>query len=238
MERFRGRSSDRRTQGSRDGRRLPGGVLELAEDRPARPDRRELIPEPTDKNVVKAVRKLAKEADSVVIATDFDREGELIGHEALQQAMESNPEIVAGRDRGAPGRQARPLLGAHQGRDRARLRRARRALLRPRLRRRRPPGHRPDLGRHADPRGLARHPPLRLQLPLRRPRPEPDPRRSSSSASSSAAPTCPSPSGRSSRSSSIPTARSRRTTRPTSSGRRPRRRPRSPARRAPASSRT
>ena len=55
-----------------------------------------LIPEPTDKNVVKAVRKLAKEADSVVIATDFDREGELIGHEALQQAMESNPEIVAG----------------------------------------------------------------------------------------------------------------------------------------------
>ena len=55
-----------------------------------------LIPEPTDKNVVKAVRKLAKEADSVVIATDFDREGELIGHEALQQAMESNPKIVDG----------------------------------------------------------------------------------------------------------------------------------------------
>jgi DNA topoisomerase I len=55
-----------------------------------------LIPEPTDKNVVKAVKKLAKEADSVVIATDFDREGELIGHEALQQALESNPEIVGG----------------------------------------------------------------------------------------------------------------------------------------------
>ena len=55
-----------------------------------------LIPEPTDKNVVKAVRKLAKEADSVVIATDFDREGELIGHEALQQALESNPKIVDG----------------------------------------------------------------------------------------------------------------------------------------------
>ena len=55
-----------------------------------------LIPEPTDKNVVKAVRKLAKEADAVVIATDFDREGELIGHEALQQALEANPEIVDG----------------------------------------------------------------------------------------------------------------------------------------------
>jgi DNA topoisomerase-1 len=55
-----------------------------------------LIPEPTDKNVVKAVRKLAKTADSVVIATDFDREGELIGHEALQQALEANPKIVDG----------------------------------------------------------------------------------------------------------------------------------------------
>jgi DNA topoisomerase I len=29
-----------------------------------------------------------------VIATDFDREGELIGHEALQQALEANPKIV------------------------------------------------------------------------------------------------------------------------------------------------
>ena len=56
----------------------------------------ELVPEPTDKNVVKAVRKLAKEADEVVIATDFDREGELIGHEALQQALDANPEIVDG----------------------------------------------------------------------------------------------------------------------------------------------
>ena len=55
-----------------------------------------LIPEPTDKNVVKAVRKLAKTADSVVIATDFDREGELIGHEALQQAIEANPSIIPG----------------------------------------------------------------------------------------------------------------------------------------------
>ncbi|MDQ3758884.1 MAG: DNA topoisomerase I, partial [Actinomycetota bacterium] len=56
----------------------------------------DLIPEPTDKNVVKAVRKLAKEADSVVIATDYDREGELIGLEALQQTLDSNPEIVGG----------------------------------------------------------------------------------------------------------------------------------------------
>ena len=67
-----------------------------------------LIPEPTDKNVVKAVRKLAKEADSVVIATDFDREGELIGHEALQQALESNPAIVDG-GRAANGEEAELL---------------------------------------------------------------------------------------------------------------------------------
>ncbi len=58
----------------------------------------ELVPEPTDKNVVKAVRKLAKEADSIVIATDYDREGELIGMEALQQAVEVNPRIVGNGD--------------------------------------------------------------------------------------------------------------------------------------------
>ena len=55
----------------------------------------ELVPEPTDKNVVKAVRKLAKEADSIVIATDYDREGELIGLEALQQILEVNPGVAA-----------------------------------------------------------------------------------------------------------------------------------------------
>ncbi len=55
----------------------------------------ELVPEPTDKNVVKAVRKLSKEADEVVIATDFDREGELIGLEALQQALDANPKITS-----------------------------------------------------------------------------------------------------------------------------------------------
>jgi DNA topoisomerase-1 len=54
----------------------------------------ELVPEPTDKNVVKAVRKLAKEADSVVIATDFDREGELIGLEALREAVAVNAGVA------------------------------------------------------------------------------------------------------------------------------------------------
>jgi DNA topoisomerase-1 len=53
----------------------------------------ELIKEATDKNVVKAIKKVAKEADDLVIATDFDREGELIGLEALQEILESNPAL-------------------------------------------------------------------------------------------------------------------------------------------------
>jgi len=53
----------------------------------------ELIKEPTDKNVVKAIRKVAKEADELIIATDFDREGELIGLEALEEMLEANPKL-------------------------------------------------------------------------------------------------------------------------------------------------
>ena len=56
-----------------------------------------LISEPTDKNVVRAVRKLAKEADSIVIATDYDREGELIGLEALEQVLDVNPAVLGNR---------------------------------------------------------------------------------------------------------------------------------------------
>jgi DNA topoisomerase-1 len=52
-----------------------------------------LIKEPTDKNVVKAIRKMAKGADELVIATDFDREGELIGLEALEEMLEANPAL-------------------------------------------------------------------------------------------------------------------------------------------------
>jgi DNA topoisomerase-1 len=55
----------------------------------------ELIKEPTDKNVLRALRKVAKDADSVVIATDFDREGELIGLEALTEVLEANPDLKA-----------------------------------------------------------------------------------------------------------------------------------------------
>ena len=53
-----------------------------------------LVKEATDKNVLKAVRKVAKDADSIVIATDYDREGELIGLEALEQVVDANPTVV------------------------------------------------------------------------------------------------------------------------------------------------
>jgi DNA topoisomerase-1 len=52
-----------------------------------------LVKEPTDKNVVKAIRKVAKGADELVIATDFDREGELIGLEALEEMLDANPDL-------------------------------------------------------------------------------------------------------------------------------------------------
>src|SRR5213075_881460 len=54
----------------------------------------DLVKEPTDKNVVKAVRKVAKDASEIVIATDYDREGELIGLEALEQIFDANPAAV------------------------------------------------------------------------------------------------------------------------------------------------
>ena len=71
----------------------------------------ELVPEPTDKNVVKAIRKLAKDATDVVLATDFDREGELIGLEALHQVLEVTPALI-GADTYEPstGLEARPPI--------------------------------------------------------------------------------------------------------------------------------
>ncbi len=48
----------------------------------------------SEKGVADAVKSLAKKADRVVIATDFDREGELIGIEALSLAFEANPKLM------------------------------------------------------------------------------------------------------------------------------------------------
>src|SRR5918997_561854 len=54
----------------------------------------EILKSVSEKGVAEAVRSLSKRADEVVVATDFDREGELIGVEALSLAFEANPKLV------------------------------------------------------------------------------------------------------------------------------------------------
>ncbi len=53
-----------------------------------------LVKTETAKSVVRAVKKLAADATALIIATDFDREGELIGLEALNLALEENAKLV------------------------------------------------------------------------------------------------------------------------------------------------
>ena len=48
----------------------------------------EIVTEPTQENIVRTLRELAREADAVTIATDYDREGELIGKEAYELVRE------------------------------------------------------------------------------------------------------------------------------------------------------
>jgi len=59
----------------------------------------ELIKIPTHKGLVSLLKKEAKRADKVIIATDFDREGELIGVDALNQIKTANPDIEIKRAR-------------------------------------------------------------------------------------------------------------------------------------------
>jgi DNA topoisomerase-1 len=54
----------------------------------------EILKSVSEKGVANAVKSLAKKADRVVIATDFDREGELIGVEALSLVFEANPRLM------------------------------------------------------------------------------------------------------------------------------------------------
>ncbi|AFD00944.1 DNA topoisomerase I [Methanocella conradii HZ254] len=53
----------------------------------------------TQKKIVSALKKLAKEASRVTIATDFDREGELIGVEAYNIIKDANPSVIFDRAR-------------------------------------------------------------------------------------------------------------------------------------------
>ena len=54
---------------------------------------------PAEKGIIRALKNLAKKADSVVIGTDFDREGELIGSDALRQILDVNPDVPVSRAR-------------------------------------------------------------------------------------------------------------------------------------------
>ena len=52
-----------------------------------------------EKNIIRSIKNLGKKATSVVIGTDFDREGELIGSDALNCVLEVNPNIEVSRAR-------------------------------------------------------------------------------------------------------------------------------------------
>ncbi len=54
---------------------------------------------PAEKGIIRALKNLAKKADSIIIGTDFDREGELIGSDALRQMRQVAPDTPVSRAR-------------------------------------------------------------------------------------------------------------------------------------------
>jgi len=58
-----------------------------------------LIKKPIQKNLVKALQSQSKDAEQIIIATDFDREGELIGADAIDVIKETKGEFPAKRVR-------------------------------------------------------------------------------------------------------------------------------------------
>lgn len=54
---------------------------------------------PKEKDIIRSLKNLAKKADSIIIATDFDREGELIGADALACCREVNATADVSRAR-------------------------------------------------------------------------------------------------------------------------------------------
>lgn len=54
---------------------------------------------PKEKDIIRSLKNLAKKADSIIIATDFDREGELIGSDALSCMKEVNADAPVSRAR-------------------------------------------------------------------------------------------------------------------------------------------
>lgn len=54
---------------------------------------------PKEKGIIQSLRNLAKKADEVIIATDFDREGELIGSDARDIVLDAHPGVPVHRVR-------------------------------------------------------------------------------------------------------------------------------------------
>lgn len=57
------------------------------------------VKKPTEKKIVNQIQKLARKADLVTIATDFDTEGELIGKEAYELVRQVNSDVKVQRAR-------------------------------------------------------------------------------------------------------------------------------------------
>lgn len=58
-----------------------------------------IVKKPAEKEIIRVLKNLAKKSDEVIIATDFDREGELIGSDALDMVREVAPDVPAYRAR-------------------------------------------------------------------------------------------------------------------------------------------
>jgi DNA topoisomerase IA len=54
---------------------------------------------PAEKGIIRSLQNLAKKAEDVVIATDYDREGELIGSDARELVLEANGGVPISRAR-------------------------------------------------------------------------------------------------------------------------------------------
>lgn len=61
--------------------------------------RAETVKIPIEKKLVELVKKEAKDAELLIVATDFDREGELIGYDLARIATEANPQLEVKRAR-------------------------------------------------------------------------------------------------------------------------------------------
>ncbi|MDY6964700.1 MAG: DNA topoisomerase I [Halobacteriota archaeon] len=59
----------------------------------------QIVSIPVQKKFINALKKIAKDASHITIATDFDREGEFIGVEALRVICEVNPDVAVDRVR-------------------------------------------------------------------------------------------------------------------------------------------